>query len=269
MQLWAGACRRGMSGTSLLLMIIALAAGVGITAVGPGGVFLTAALFVGTDLSSAAVAGTASATFVATGLVGSGAYVRSGELATRPAWASAAWLSATGLVGALVGARINLAIGAEGFGRLLGAFLVGGAGLIMYREWTNEEAPGVLAGSVLPGKGTRRRGILAAVGGVVGLLGGLLGVGGPVVAVPMLVSLGMPIRQAVAVAQVQSVVLALVATARYAAAGAVDPALALLVGVPQLVGVGVGWRVAHRVAPGRLRKGLAGVLVVVGAGVAL
>ena len=258
-----------MSLTSLLLVLVALVAGVGITAVGPGGVFLTAALFVGTDLSSAAVAGTASATFVATGLVGSGAYVRSGELATRSAWMAAAVLSATGIVGALVGARMNLAIEAEEFGRLLGAFLIGVAGLIVYREGTDEEAPGVLGGSALAGNGTKRRGLLAAVGGGVGLLGGLLGVGGPVVAVPVLVGLGMRIRQAVAVAQVQSVVLALAATARYAAAGAVAPSLALWVGVPQLVGVGVGWRVAHRVAPRRLRKGLAGVLVVVGTGVAL
>lgn len=66
----------------VILVTVAFFAGVGITTVGPGGIFLTAALYALTPISSNAVAGTAHATFVATGLVGSGAYVRSGELRT-------------------------------------------------------------------------------------------------------------------------------------------------------------------------------------------
>ena len=248
----------------MLLGLIALLAGVGITTVGPGGVFVTAALFGLTDLSSAAVAGTASATFVATGLVGGGAYVWSGELTTRASQEAAFALSGAGIVGALIGTRLNLQVGEQLFGALLGIFLVGVAGLVAYREHTGEGAEGILGRS-----GGPQRAVLTAVGGGVGVLGGLLGVGGPVVAVPVLVGLGMPMLRAVAVAQVQSVFLALFAAIGYGAAGAVDFSLALLVGVPQLAGVVVGWRVAHLVSPHRLRVALVVVLVGVGAAVAL
>lgn len=248
---------------ALPLVAVALLAGVGITTVGPGGVFVTAALYGLTDLSSAAVAGTASATFVATGLLGSGAYVRSGELTAGPAREAAAILSATGLAGALAGTRLNLAVGDRLFGALLAAFLAGVGVLVAYRELV-----GIEPGGILTGGAGRRRLALALVGSAVGVLGGMLGVGGPVVAVPALVALGMGMLRAVAVAQVQSIFLALFATVGYWTVGAVDVATAVLVGVPQLVGVLVGWRVAHLVSPRRLRLALAAVLVLVAAVIA-
>lgn len=247
-----------------VLVVIALIAGVGITTVGPGGVFVTAALYGLTDLSSAVVAGTASATFVATGLVGSGAYVRSGELTTGPAREAAILLSTTGIVGALAGTRANLVIGDRLFGYLLAAFLAGVGCLLAYRELVGIEPGGLPRETV-----GRRRAALAAVGGSIGVLGGMLGVGGPVVAVPALVALGMPMLRAVAVAQVQSIFLALFATIGYLTVGAVDVVMAVVVGVPQLVGVVLGWRVAHVVSARRLRIVLACVLVVVAAGIAI
>ncbi|WP_263788878.1 sulfite exporter TauE/SafE family protein [Salinibacter grassmerensis] len=265
--------------SGIVLVLIALLAGVGITTVGPGGVFLTAALFGITSLSSAAVAGTASATFVATGLVGAGTYVWSGELATRASWEAALALSGAGAVGALTGTLLNLQASDQLFGDLLGAFLVSTAGLVVYREYVSGRTDGIpgssvpgssVPGSSVPGSSSSlRRGILTAVGGGVGVLSGLLGVGGPVIAVPTLVSFGMPMLRAVAVAQVQSVFLALFAAVGYGAAGAIDFSLALLVGVPQLFGVVIGWGVAHRVSPSRLRIALAVVLAVAGTVVAL
>jgi uncharacterized membrane protein YfcA len=245
------------------LVGIALFAGVGITTVGPGGVFVTAALYALTDLPSSAVAGTASATFVATGIVGSSAYVRSGELQTGRAREAAAVISATGTIGALAGTRANLAVGDQLFGYLLAAFLAAVGALLAYRERV-----GIDPGGMLDASARRRRLVLALVGGGIGVLGGMLGVGGPVVAVPALVALGMPMLRAVAVAQVQSIFLALFATVGYLTVSAVDIPMAVLVGVPQLVGVVVGWRVAHRLSARRLRVALAGVLVVVAALVA-
>jgi|APHM01.1.fsa_nt_gi Sulfite exporter TauE/SafE. len=250
--------------SGIVLVLIALLAGVGITTVGPGGVFLTAALLGITSLSSAAVAGTASATFVATGLVGAGTYVWSGELATRASWEAALALSGAGAVGALTGTLLNLQASDQLFGDLLGAFLVSTAGLVVYRGHVSGRTDGI------PGSSSSlRRGVLTAVGGGVGVLSGLLGVGGPVIAVPALVSFGMPMLRAVAVAQVQSVFLALFAAVGYGAAGAIDFSLALLVGVPQLFGVVIGWGVAHRVSPSRPRIALAVVLAVAGTVVAL
>ncbi len=243
---------------AVVLVVVALFAGVGITTVGPGGVFVTAALYGLTDLSSAAVAGTASATFVATGVVGSGAYVRSGEFDAGRARSATVILSVSAVVGALVGTRANLVLPDRLFGALLAVFLASVGVLIAYRELV-----GIEPGGVLDGSARRRRGVLALVGAGIGFLGGMLGVGGPVVAVPVLVALGMPMLRAVAVAQVQSIFLSLFATVGYFAAGAVDVGVAVLVGVPQLVGVVAGWRIAHLVEPRQLRLALSVVLVVV------
>lgn len=242
---------------AVALVAIALVAGVGITTVGPGGVFVTAALYELTGRSSATVAGTASATFVATGLVGSVAYVRSGELATGPAREAATVTSLAAVLGALAGARLNLFVADRLFGLLLAAFLAGVALLLAYRE-----AVGIEPGGLLGNTRCRRRLLLGTVGGAIGVLGGLLGVGGPVVAVPAFVALGMPMLRALAVAQVQSIFLAAFAALGYAAVGAVDLGLAILVGVPQLIGVVAGWRIAHLVPARQLRLALAAVLVV-------
>lgn len=241
-----------------ILIAIALFAGIGITTVGPGGVFITAALYRLTNLSSAAVAGTASATFIATGLVGSIVYARSGELTTGPARKATILLSGTGIVGALAGTRVNLVINDQLFGVLLSVFLASVGVLLAYRELVGIKPRGLLGETAI-----QRHIILAIVGGSIGILGGMLGVGGPVVAVPVLVALGMPMLQAIAVAQVQSIFLALFATIGYLLVGAVDVTTAVLVGIPQLIGVLAGWHVAHQVSPRRLRIALAGILVVV------
>lgn len=80
----------------------------------------------------------------------------------------------------------------------------------------------------------------------------------------MLVVLGVGMLSAVAVAQVQSVFIATFATAGYALNGAVSLPLALLVGLPQLVGAFLGWRVTRVVDPHRLKTALGLTLVAVG-----
>jgi len=60
--------------TLALLVAIAFLSGIGITTIGPGGVFVTVALYALTSVSSSAVAGTAHLTFIGTGIVASVAY---------------------------------------------------------------------------------------------------------------------------------------------------------------------------------------------------
>src|SRR5699024_7644856 len=67
-------------GTLIFLLFIALIGGICITTIGPGGIFVTIALFVLLPLSPGAVAGTASATFIATGIAGSLGCIQSGVL---------------------------------------------------------------------------------------------------------------------------------------------------------------------------------------------
>jgi hypothetical protein len=250
------------------LVVVAFGAGVGITAVGPGGVFLTVALYALTAVPTATVAGTATTTFVFTGLLGTASYVRSGELADRGRLRLAAALSLGGVAGALLGVELNAVVSERAFGALLGGFLVVAAALVWRQSGERGTADDGDSRSV-PTEG--RIGAVggAAVGLFVGTAGGLLGVGGPVLAVPILVTGGVPMLAAVAAAQVQSVFVSGFAATGYVARGAVSLPLAVLVGVPELLGVLVGWRVAHRVPSARLKRVLAAVLAVLGPYVAL
>lgn len=241
------------------LIAISFLAGVGITTIGPGGIFLTIALYALTPLSPGTIAGTAQTTFVATGLVGTAAYVRSGELASGSNRALTVVLSATSVAGALVGAGANAYLPRATFGLLLGALATLTGLVIVYRE-----RRGFVPLYTYDADTRRGRLELGALGFALGGFSGLLGVGGPVLAVPALVLVGVPMLLAIAVAQVQSIFIAAAASAGYLVQGTISMPLAALVGVPLVLGTLVGWRVAHVVDPNRLKVGLGGVLLVVG-----
>lgn len=245
--------------TLTLLIVVAFLSGIGITAVGPGGIFLTIALFALTAFPSETVAGTAMTTFVATGLLGSYTYYRSGELRTGTGRRLSVLVTVPSVVGAVVGAVVNSILSDAAFGVLLSVFTALVGATVVYRQRRSLAAyrspsPESIAGAV----------VFGVLGFVIGVLGGLLGIGGPVVAVPLLVVLGVSMLDALAAAQVQSVFLSAFAAAAYVAQGAVSIPLAVAAGVPELAGVVVGWRVAQRVDPDRLKVALGIVLVVAG-----
>lgn len=246
------------------LIVIAFLAGVGITTLGPGGIFLTIALYALTTLPSATIAGTAQVAFVATGVVGSFAYATSGEFAERASVTLMVVLSAASIVGAFGGALLNAAVSRGLFGLLLGTVASLTGAIILYRE-----RRGFMPLRRLDVETGRGKGWLALLGVVLGGLSGLLGVGGPVLAVPALVLVGVPMLTAVAVAQVQSVFIAAFAALGYVAQGAISWRLASVLGVPLVGGVVVGWRVAYRVDPERLKVALGVVLLLVGPYLAL
>lgn len=250
---------------AVLLFVIALFAGVGISAIGPGGIFMTIALFLFVPISSAEVAGTASATFVATGLLAAGLFQRSGDFAEGRAREITIILSGLSIVGAYAGSQANLVIPDDIFGYMLAIFVAVVGGIIVYREAVGLEPTNYLRAI----SDLHRRLILGVIGFGVGFLGGLLGVGGPVIAVPLLVILGVPMLASLAVAQFQSIFISAFATAGYWLGDAVSVPLAILVGIPQLIGVVIGWRVAHLVEEGRLRVVLGVVLVLIAPAIAL
>lgn len=247
-----------------LLVGIAFFAGIGCTTLGPGGIFTTIALYSLTAVSSSTVAGTAQLTFVGVGLLGSVAYFRSGELAIGDNARMAGVLSVASILGALSGAGINAHVSRDLFGLLLGGFAAVTGLIIIYRERS-----ATLPEFDVSLTTTRGLALLAAIGLTLGVLSSLLGVGGPVIAVPVLVMLGVPMLAALAVAQVQSIFIATFATVGYALNGAVSLELAVLVGVPQLIGALLGWRIAHYVDPERLKVALGVTLVAVGPYLAL
>ena len=235
------------------LAVLGLVAGVGITAIGPGGVLATIGVFALTGLSPAQVAGTAIATHVATGLVGTAAYTRSGQLREPETRRTAGILAVAAVVGTPLGVLVNSAVSGQAFGILLGLFVALVAGLVWYREL--RAAP-------------ERRGhppvaAVAALGFGVAGVSGIVGVGGPMLAVPLLVVLGVPVLEALAASQAQSVVIAGVGTLGYLAHGAIDWPLAVLVGVPELAGVLVGWALARALPTRALKVALVSSLLAV------
>lgn len=233
----------------MLLALFGLVGGIGITAVGPGGVLPTIGLFTLTDLSPPQVAGTAIVTHVATGLIGAAAYRRSGHLRGPGIRRTALVLVGTAVVGTPIGVLVNSLVSKRTFGLVLGVFVAVVALLLWYREARPPAQP-----RACPYPAT-----VAALGLAVAAASGIVGIGGPMLTVPLLIGLGTPVLESLAAAQVQSIVIAAVGTVGYLAHGSIDWGLAALVGIPELAGVLLGWRIA-RVLPTRTLKA---VLIVV------
>ncbi|MCH6163154.1 sulfite exporter TauE/SafE family protein [Streptomyces marispadix] len=262
-----------------LLALFGLAGGIGITAVGPGGVLPTIGMFLLTGLSPSGVAGTAIATHIATGALGTAAYTRSGQLRDPRTRRIALVLSTAALVGSPLGVFFNTLADGRVFAILL-AIAVATTGILVWlRErrtaGTADAAraadsgggptssdPGTGSGA---GSGTGPASLspvtTAALGLLVAVAAGLFGLGGPMLSVPLLVIAGLPLLPALAAAQAQSVVIASVGTVAYLVHGSVDWALAVLVGVPELAGVMIGWKIAHAVPTRKLKYALAGTLL--------
>jgi len=240
--------------TLSLLALSGLVAGIGITAIGPGGVLATIGLFALTGLSPAQVAGTAIVTHVATGLLGTAAYTRSGQLRHPATRRTALLLAGSAVLGTPLGVLANTLVSGRQFGVLLGVFVALVAALVWWRE-RRAARPGAGAGGGGEDGEVAHPGALLTfgVGFGVAAASGVFGVGGPMLSVPLLVALHLPVLSALAAAQAQSVVISAVGTAGYVAHGAVDWPLAVLVGVPELAGVLVGWAVA-RALPTRILK---------------
>ncbi len=242
----------------MLLVVISLIGGIGITAIGPGGVLVTIALFTFTDLSPAEVAGTAIVTHIGTGIVGSLAYLRSGQLREAGTRRLATILSLAALVGTPVGAAINARLTSRWFGLLLAVFVALIGLWVVARELRDPKSAHRQRGGYLGTAGQ------AALGGAVALVSGIFGLGGPIISVPVMVIAGLPMLSALAAAQAQSVVVAGTGTMSYLAQGTVSWPLVLITGLPEMAGVWLGWRIAHIVPARPLKFLLAATLITLG-----
>lgn len=236
----------------VLLAVAGLVGGIGITAIGPGGVLPTIGLFLFSGLTPSGVAGTAIVTHVATGLLGTAAYARSGQLRDPGTRRCAAVLAGAALVGAPLGVLCNTMVEGRGFGILLACAVVVTGILVWVRD--RRATDGAERTHIPLGR-------TASIGFVVAVVAGLFGLGGPMLSVPLLVVAGLPVLSSLAAAQAQSIVIASVGTVAYVVHGAVDWRLAALVGVPELVGVLIGWRIAHALPARRLKYAMVAFLL--------
>ncbi|MEU7043364.1 sulfite exporter TauE/SafE family protein [Streptomyces varsoviensis] len=240
--------------TLALLALFGLAGGIGITALGPGGVLPTIGLFALTGLAPAEVAGTAIVTHIATGALATAAYTRSGQLREPATRRTALILAGVAVIGTPLGVLVNTMVSKGAFGLLLGAF----AALVAVLVWYRERHGG-------PGEGASHPAApwIAVLGFAVAAASGIVGIGGPMLTVPLLVAAGVPMLESLAAAQAQSVVIAGIGTLGYVAHGAVDWRLAALVGVPEIAGVLIGWKIARALPTRTLKYALVAALLAV------
>jgi uncharacterized protein len=238
---WVGSPGRDDRREAPALVIVLLLAGVvGVLVgmVGVGGVLLPPGLVTLGGISPHAATATSTWAFVFTGVVGTLAYSRRGVVP----WPMLARL-AVGLVpAAFLGARANA---------LLPASVV----LLALALLTLLVGLQQLVGS--PRAGTPRElrgGPLVVIGAAVGFTCALTGTGGPVLLVPVLLTLGVAPVAAVAVSQAAQLPIVVPASVGYLQAGATDVPLGTLLGLLAGAGTVAGALVAARMHPDRLRQ---------------
>jgi uncharacterized protein len=118
------------------------------------------------------------------------------------------------------------------------------------------------------GRQPGRRAIPAALGagGLSGVAGVVVGVGGPLVTTPVLLSTGIPLAAAVGAGLANSVVVCLLGAASLLDRVTLDPVVLLATALPQLLGVFIGVRLHPRVGTTVLTRTVAAVAIVVGTG---
>jgi uncharacterized protein len=257
------------AGTLILLALFGFAGGVGTTALGPGGVLVTIGLFLLSGLPPAAVSGTAIATNVGSATLGTGAFARSGQLRGPDTRRMAAVLIAAAVVGTPLGVVVNAQVSGGAFGILLG-ICVGATGVLLFvRERQRQRRPPPPISSAPRAAATPAAMPAAAIvlplGLAVALVSGLFGLGGQLLSVPLLISIGAPMLPALGAAQAQSIVIAGIGTIGYAIRGAIAWPLVPVIGVPLLAGALAGAKLAHAVSTERLRSLLATARIFVGA----
>ncbi|MHB8275498.1 MAG: sulfite exporter TauE/SafE family protein [Dermatophilaceae bacterium] len=241
----------------LALLLLTGGVGVLIGAVGVGGVLLAPALVAVGGILPNQAAATSTWAFLFTGVVGTLAYARWGSIP----WPMVGRLAVGVVPGAVVGARTNAVLPGGAVLVVLGvlALLVGVQQLLVRRE---QVAVDDQAGQ--PALSTVR---LILIGSAVGFGSALTGTGGPVLLVPVLLTLGVTPLTAVAVSQAVQLPVVIAASATYLNAGLTDTGLGTVLGLAAATGTLIGAALAPRLHPDLLRRAVA--LACVTAGVLL
>jgi uncharacterized membrane protein YfcA len=231
-----------------LLVALTLLVGAFIGSVGVGGVLLGPALVLLGVAGPHEAAATSTWAFIVTGVIGTVVYARSSSID----WPMLARIAVGVVPAAFLGARAN-------------ALLAGDAVLVLLGLLTLAVGAQQLAGR-------RRRahptslgtGRLVLVGAVVGFGSAITGTGGPVLLVPILLTLGVAPLTAVAVSQAAQLPVVGAASVGYLQAGLTDVRLGTVIGLVAGLGVLLGARLARRADPHRLARAVAVACVLTG-----
>lgn len=233
----------------LPVTLIALLAGTLIGAIGIGGVILVPllSLALGYDIHIAMSA--SSLSFLFPGIVGTLTYAGKRSIA----WRLVLWLAMGMVPAAVLGARLNSELNSDSL-ILVVAALIGFSGINVFIKRKEE------IGEIPDFSGA----LLLFIGVLVGLGSSLTGTGGPVLLVPILVTLGYPALNSIGISQPIQLPIAIFAALGFLLYGQINIGLGLHLGIVQAVGAFLGAQVAHRLPVVQLRRLVAAALIGVG-----
>jgi uncharacterized protein len=216
-------------------------------------VLLIPALTVLGGMSIHEAAATALFTFLFTGIVGTGLFLRRGSIS----WRITIPVCAGAVLFAYVGAWANSRIGSAALATFIALVIVAAGAYILLAPQSARQRLG-------DGGGRAERMELALVGVVSGFGSGLSGAGGPLFSVPIMVMLGFVPLAAIGTSQVLQIIAALSGTIGNLQFGRIDFGVAWWVTLAELAGVVLGVRLAHSVSMRVLRSMAAALCIVVG-----
>jgi uncharacterized membrane protein YfcA len=238
-----------------LLVVISVAVGVLIGAVGVGGILLIPALNLVGGLPIRQAMATALFSFILTGVIGTWLFQRRGSIdwnVTVPVCLG------SGLFG-FAGAWANSKIDARALSLMLSLMIAFAGVYTLTSHGLDPRAP-------LQGRPRMRQALLIGIGAVAGFGSGLTGVGGPALSVPIMVAFRFPPLTAIATSQVIQIIAAVSGTAGNLQYGSIDFAIGAWAALSAAVGVHFGVRIAHAVNAQTLRRFVGRLCVVVGIG---
>ena len=237
------------------LCAVALLVGILIGSVGVGGILLIPALELLTPLSIQRAMATALFTFIFTGIVGTLLFQRRGSID----WTLTTPLCLGGALFGIVGAWANARLDAKVLALILAALIVGAGAYTLFTGSAQRFAR-------FHDRPRLQLALLFVIGAATGFGSGLTGVGGPALSVPMMVLCGFPALSAIGASQVIQIVASVSGSAAHLSHGIVDLWLAAQLTVFEVLGVGIGVRLAHAVDARSLRRGVGLLCVAVGTG---
>jgi uncharacterized membrane protein YfcA len=231
------------------IALLGVVSGLMIGCVGIGGVILVPALVFLGDIPIQIGIPAAMLAYILSGLVATTVFAQNKSID----WGMAAWLCAGATPTAFAGAWAVSVVNPRLLEACLG-LLTFISGLNALRRQHEADAPA----RVPSGK------ILLIVGAVTGFLSSISGTGGPLVLVPILMSMSLPVLAAVGLSQAIQLPVAIAATVGNVLYGELDLALGGVLAASLTVGSWYGAKLAHVVPRAALRRIVSVLLVVVG-----
>lgn len=231
------------------IVLLGIVSGLMIGCIGIGGVILVPALVFLADVPIQVSIPAAMLAYILSGLVATAVFAHNKSIR----WPMAAWLC--------LGATPTAFAGAWAVSVVNPRLLEAGLGLLTFFSGVNalrsQDADGTVEHPVSNNS-------LLAVGAVTGFLSSISGTGGPLVLVPVAISMSVPVLVAVGLSQVIQLPVAIAATIGNALYGQIDLVLGGVLAGSLTIGSWYGAKLAHVVPRATLRRIVSVVLAVVG-----